>query len=49
MCEAYDYVFGHSLVSSWPVLVGQSIFFNFLVLVNVGRVIRFASFFFNFF
>ena len=41
MCEAYVYVFGRSNVSSWPVLVCQSDFFNFLVLVVVGRVISF--------
>ena len=38
MCEAYVYVFGQSIVSSWPVLVCQFEFFNFLVLlVVVGR------------
>ena len=45
MREAYVYVFGHSIVSSWPVfLVCQSDFFKFLVLllVVVGRVISFC-------
>ena len=42
MCEAYVYVFGHSSVSSWPVLVCQSEIFNFLVLVVVSRDISFC-------
>ena len=42
MCEAYVYVFGHSNVSSWPVLVCQFEFLNFLVLVVVSRVISFC-------
>ena len=42
MCEAYVYVFGHSNVSSWPVLVRQCEFFNFFVLVVVDRVISFC-------
>ena len=49
MCEAYVYVFGHSLVSSSPVLVCQSKFFNFLVLVIAGRVISFCFVFLFFF
>ena len=43
MCEAYAYVFGHSYVASWPVLVCQSDLFNFLVFVVVGRVVSFCS------
>ena len=42
MCKTYVHVFGHSNLSSWPVLVCQSKFFNFLVLVIVGRVISFC-------
>ena len=33
MCEAYIHVFGHSNVSSWPVLVCQPELFNLFVLV----------------
>ena len=33
MCEAYVHVFGHSNVSSWPVLVYQSECFNLFALV----------------
>ena len=42
MFETYVHVFGHNNLSSSPVLVCQSKFFNILVLVIVGRVISFC-------